>query len=203
MNVAPGDVPQPAAAAPPSQPHSPALTAAASIDLTQPPSSAADAASDVPEPASAVEASRAHAVAASGALDVAPVPLASATITVQGPERPAEPIAASPSAEALQAIDDIPSSELTPLDDDELSVELDLGSRPPPANRTRRSTPPPPPAAAINNGRRPGAAPTSPPTPTLRGTPSGPPPLPTAANGGTSESTPRRSLPPPVPPRKG
>jgi hypothetical protein len=122
-------------------------------------------------------------------------------ITEKAIERPAEPIAASASAEALQAIEDMPSSELTPLDDDELSVELDLGSRPPPANRTRRSTPPPPPAAAINNGRRPGSGPTSPPT--LRGTPSGPPPLPAAANGGTSESTPRRSLPPPVPPRKG
>lgn len=201
-DVAPSDAPQAAAAVEPSQSRSPALTAAASVELSQPQSSAVDLASAVPERAAAVEASRADdAIAPGGALDVTPAPVVSAVITEKAIERPAEPIAASASAEALQAIEDMPSSELTPLDDDELSVELDLGSRPPPANRTRRSTPPPPPAAAINNGRRPGSGPTSPPT--LRGTPSGPPPLPAAANGGTSESTPRRSLPPPVPPRKG
>jgi tetratricopeptide (TPR) repeat protein len=204
IDTASSDAPQPAAAVEPSQPRSAALAAAASVEPSQPQSSTVDFASAVPERAAAVEASGADdAVAAGGALDVPPAPVESAAIIEKAIERPAEPIAASASPEALQAIDDIPSSELTPLDDDDLSVELDLGSQPPPANRTRRSTPPPPPPAAINNGRRSGSGPTSPPTGTLRGTPSGPPPLPAAANGGTPESTPRRSLPPPIPPRKG
>ncbi|HEY2736033.1 MAG TPA: hypothetical protein VGI70_18675, partial [Polyangiales bacterium] len=106
------------------------------------------------------------------------------------PETPPE-LPAAPPPEPTQPIDleiaslaiapdseDIPSAELVPIEEDELSVELIVPVEPI-APRPRRTTPPPPPLNS--NGQRPSSLPETLPGSPARA-PSRPPPVPAAAN---------------------
>jgi hypothetical protein len=137
-------------------------------------------------------------VAASATPAIEPTPIAASVQasderSASAPREPAQALTLETAPGApTPDIDDLPSAELVPIDDDELSVEL-LVAAEPIAPRPRRTTPPPPPQNV--NGQRPSALPASIPVAAPHA-PSLPPPVPAAAIGGKRPA----SLPPPIPP---
>jgi tetratricopeptide (TPR) repeat protein len=210
-NATTSDVQQPAARAAPSD--APETTPAMQLSPALPkPSSASAVPSSEPARNDGAETGPSGERGSPGTAAAAPEvpespPVATASLQPTASERGRQPDLRAPlptaGARGSLVIDDLPSSEVTPLDDDELSVEIELASERPKAPRARRSTPPPAPPPLPPNSRRPGSATSNAPIAGSKGTPSGPPPLPAAATTpSASDTTPRRSLPPPLPPRK-